>query len=667
MKKAFGKLQQVGRALMLPVSVLPAAGILLRFGDKDLLNQPVIKDAGGVLFTNLPLLFAAGVALGFAGGEGTAVVAAIVGYLVLKSVLTDMGPVLGLENVNGDPALDMGVFAGIIIGVVAAMLYKRFHDIKLPPYLGFFAGKRFVPIITSLAALVLGVIFSFVWQPIQAGIDIVAQWAMNNPIGPFAFGFGQRILIPFGLHHIFYQPFWFVFGSFTDAAGNVHHGDIARFFAGDPTAGRFMTGMFPVLMFGLPAAALAMIHEARPEKRKAVAGIMISGALTSFLTGITEPIEFAFAFVAPILFVIHALFTGLLMVVCDFMGIRTGFTFSAGFIDYILNFGLSTKPLMIIPIGLATAVLYYFGFRFAIRKWNLMTPGREADAAEDELVTNQNKVTEDGKPAAAVGGLPGQILVAMGGAENIQVLDACITRLRVTVDDVNQVDKDKLKSLGAAGVLTVGNNIQAIFGTQSDSLKEQIKKIIASGGQADQVVVKDTDPVACDPAPSNKTGEATGTTTNIDAMDLTINAPLSGKLLALEQVPDQVFSQKMMGDGFAIDPDRGKVVAPFDAEVLMIFPTKHAFGLKAKNGTELLIHVGIDTVNMNGEGFETHVNEGDQVKAGTLLLTFDLENVREKAKSTITPVIITNPGSEQLIRGTQTEVTTGEPVLTLQK
>ncbi len=650
MKNAFGKLQQVGRALMLPVSVLPAAGLLLRFGDKDLLNSPVIKDAGGVLFSNLPLLFAAGVALGFAGGEGTAVLAAVVGYLVINSVLTNMGPVLGLENTDGHPALNMGVFAGIIIGIVAAVLYKRFHDIKLPPYLGFFAGKRFVPIITSVSALVLGVIFAFIWQPIQHGIDVIATWAMSNPIGPFAFGFGQRILIPFGLHHIYYQPFWFLFGTYTDpATGQVYHGDVARFFAGDPTAGKFMTGLFPIMLFGLPAAALAMIHEARPERRKAVAGIMISAALTSFLTGITEPVEFAFAFVAPILFVLHALFTGLVFVVVDLLGIRDGFTFSAGFIDYVLNFGKATKPLLIIPVGLVTAVIYYVGFRFAIRKWNLATPGREQDS-DEEAPTSAFAETQNR--------LPAQVLQALGGKTNIRVLDACITRLRVTVDDVDRVDKDALKQLGAAGVLVVGNNIQAIFGTQSDSLKEQIKQIMNNEKNHAPVEAKAAPPAETTLASSPAEQVAATATSTAELL-----SPLTGVIVPLEQVPDAVFSQKMMGDGFAIDPAEGIVKAPCDGEVMMVFPTKHAIGLKDRHGNEVLIHVGIDTVKMEGDGFEALVNPGDQVTAGTPLLRFDLEKVAAKAVSSITPCIVTNLDGKSVTPLAQGQVTAGQPAL----
>lgn len=485
MRNAFGYLQQIGRALMTPISVLPAAGLLLRFGDKDLLNIPLIRNSGDALFANLPVIFATAVGLGLAGGDGVAGLAGLIGYLVMTTVLGEMAILRGIESIN------MGVFSGIIIGLTAAMLYRRYHDIKLPPYLGFFGGKRFVPIVTALTALALGVLFGYVWPPIQTGIDVVSRAALNSgALGPFIFGFGQRILIPFGLHHIFYQPFWYVFGSYTTPGGAVVHGDMTRFFAGDPTAGSFMAGLFPFMLFGLPAAALAMTHEARPERRKAVGGVMASAALTSFLTGITEPVEFAFAFAAPILFVIHSVFAGLSFAVLNLLGVKHGFTFSGGFIDYVLNWGLATRPLWVIPVGLAFIPIYYYGFRWAIRTFNLATPGREpVEAAAGTAGDGTEAATEgDGltvgasarpEPAQQRGGdRPAQVLAAFGGRENIESIDACITRLRITVKEKGKVDVGRLKQLGAAGVLEVGNNMQAVFGTESDRLKEQIKRLM---------------------------------------------------------------------------------------------------------------------------------------------------------------------------------------------
>jgi glucose PTS system EIICBA or EIICB component len=618
MRGAFGYLQQIGRALMTPVSVLPAAGLLLRFGDKDLLNIPLIKNAGGAVFDNLPVLFAAAVALGLAGGDGVAALAGLTGHLVMLAVLKQMNP-----NIN------MGVFSGIIIGLTAALLYKRYYDIKLPPFLGFFAGKRFVPIVTALAALILGLIFGFVWPPIQHGIDVVSHATLGSGVfGPLIFGFGQRILIPFGLHHIFYQPFWFEFGTFTTAAGTVVRGDIPRFFAGDPTAGRFLGGLFPFMLFGLPAAALAMVHEARPERRREVSGIMLSAALTSFLTGITEPIEFAFAFVAPILFVIHSLFAGLSFAALDLLGVRHGFTFSGGFIDYVLNWGLATRPILVIPVGLVLAVIYYFGFRWAIHTFNLATPGREAPGTE---------IADERVPADA-GSRPAQVLAAFGGAENVQNIDACITRLRITVHDKKQVDVGRLKRLGAAGVLEVGNNMQAVFGTESDSLKEQIKRVMARG--------EEVPAAAQTPAPSSRAGVtmagAEPPAPAKQTCSISVMAPLSGEVRPITEVPDPVFAQKMMGDGFCVVPTDGTVLAPVGGELVNLFPTLHAFGIRTPEGLEVLVHVGLDTVKLQGEGFRALVAQGATLRAGQPVLEVDLEAIRGKVPSLVTPVVFTN-------------------------
>ncbi len=625
-KKGFQVLQQIGRALMTPVAVLPAAGLLLRFGDKDLLNMPVIKDAGGVIFGNLPLIFAVGVAIGLAGGDGVAALAAVIGYLVLTKTLDNMGSYLGLQPPyqGAEHLINMGVFGGIIIGILAALAYKRFHDIKLHPVLGFFAGKRFVPIVTAFSSLLLGVIFAFVWPPIQHGIDGASNWVMSSAAGPFFFGFIQRLLIPFGLHHIFQTPFYFTMGHYINpTTGQVVTGDMARFFAGDPTAGRFMVGLFPYMIFGLPAAALAMIHEARPEMRKAVSGVLVSAALTSMLTGITEPVEFAFLFVAPALFFIHALLAGLSFTVMDFLGVKHGYTFSGGGIDYILNYGLSTKGWLVIPVGLVFGLIYYFLFRFAIRKWDLKTPGRELDEE-----TTENKQTQAGNLAT-------NVLNAFGGKENLTALDACITRLRVTVKDPAQVNKAELKRLGATGVLEMGNNFQAIYGTQSDSLKEQIKAILRGEAPAD--VAQPAKPAAAEHEP---TAQPAGSVESFVS-------PMTGEIVDITEVPDPVFSGKMMGEGFAIKPTEGKVVSPVKGKIVTLFPTKHAIGLVTDTGVELLIHVGIDTVKLEGQGFVSLCQEGDKVEVGTPLLQVDLNRIESEGKSTITPVIFTNLKPEQ--------------------
>lgn len=508
MKKAFGVLQKVGKALMLPVALLPAAGLLLGFGnmfqsDQFLVNAPIfnagwfqmvakiMEQSGDVIFGNLALLFAVGVAVGLSDGEGVAGLAAIVGFLVMNKTLGIVaGATLELTkgtahpefaSVLGIPTLATGVFGGIIMGIVSAQLYKRFYNIELPSYLGFFAGKRFVPIVTAVTAIVIGIAMSFVWPPIQHGLTVFSKSMIeaNPTLSAFVFGVIERALIPFGLHHIFYNPFWYQFGEYINKAGQLVNGDQAIFMAqlkdGVPfTAGTFMAGKYPFMMFGLPAAALAMIHEAKPEKKVFVAGIMVSAALTSFLTGITEPIEFSFLFVAPVLFGIHCVFAGLSYMTMQLLNVKIGMTFSGGLIDYLL-FGVipnRTAWWLVIPVGLVFAALYYFGFRFAIRKWNLKTPGREVDVEEDQTSVKTNLKGQE----HAI-----EVLKALGGKENITNLDACITRLRVSVKDAKNVDKAQLKKLGAAGVLEVGDSIQAIFGTRAEHIKTEIKEVIAKG------------------------------------------------------------------------------------------------------------------------------------------------------------------------------------------
>ncbi|WAA09205.1 glucose-specific PTS transporter subunit IIBC [Fervidibacillus albus] len=642
----FGVLQKIGKALMLPVALLPAAGLLLGIGnaigqDTMLEYLPFLKadwvqlvgnvmeDAGGIIFSNLALLFAAGVAIGLAG-DGAAALAAMVGYLVLNQV---MGSWLGLTSdaIGGDPSyasvmgiptIQTGVFGGIIVGLIAAHSYNRYHNIKMPAFLGFFAGKRFVPIVTAFYSFIAGLILLVVWPPVQGALNSASLWLIEEGtyIAVFMFGFIKRLLIPFGLHHIYHAPFWYEFGSYTTAAGEIVRGDMTIFFAQlkdgvDITAGHFMAGEFPIMMFGLPAAALAMYHTAKPEKKKLVAGLLGSAALTSFLTGITEPIEFTFLFLSPVLFFIHAVLDGLSFVLMTWLDINIGYTFSGGAIDFFL-FGIlpGREPWWItIFVGLIFAVLYYFIFRFFIVKFDLKTPGREENGNSE--LDKKGKTTDD---------LPYQVLEAMGGKDNITHLDACITRLRVSVDDVKKVDKQQLKGLGAADVLEVGNNIQAIFGTQSDTLKSQIHDIMSGKS----------------PIPTEKKNQEAEMET-IDKHETYIS-PLKGTIKPITDVPDKVFSQKMMGDGFAIEPEDGTVVAPVDGKIINAFPTKHAIGILSKGGRELLIHFGLDTVNLKGQGFTVMVSEGDEVKAGQPLMKADLEFIKKNATSSITPIVFTN-------------------------
>ncbi|MBC5637743.1 PTS transporter subunit EIIC [Ornithinibacillus sp. BX22] len=655
-KKAFGVLQKIGKALMLPVALLPAAGLLLGLGnaaqqettlnylpflnaDWIQLTASVMEDAGNIIFANLALIFAVGVAIGLAA-DGAAGLAALVGYLVMNQV---MGSWIGVTeemiatdpsyaSVLGIPTLQTGVFGGIIVGLIAAFAYNRFHDIEMPSFLGFFAGKRFVPIATAVFSFIAGLILMLIWPPIQTAMNNASYWLIEEGtyLAVFMFGFIKRLLIPFGLHHIFHAPFWYEFGSYTTAAGEIVRGDMTIFFAQlrdnvEITAGNFMAGEYPIMMFGLPAAALAMYHAARPERKKLVAGLLASGALTSFLTGITEPLEFSFMFVSPFLFLIHAILDGLSFMIMTFLGVNIGYTFSGGFIDFAL-FGIlpGKEPWWLaIIVGVGFGVLYYFLFRFFIKKFNLMTPGRE-------------EVEETTESKGEAGDLAYNVLEAMGGQGNIAHLDACITRLRVSVNDIGNVNKDELKNLGAAGVLEVGDNIQAIFGPRSEIIKGQMQDIMS--GKKPRPAQK----VDLDKEVQQQIEEVNPEALQNTNVEEEFIAPIKGEIVPITEVPDQVFSGKMMGDGFAIKPVDGLVVSPVNGKVINAFPTKHALGILSEGGREVLIHFGLDTVNLKGEGFELLVEEGDTVQSGQPLLKVDLAYIEEHATSSITPIVFTN-------------------------
>lgn len=517
MKKAFMFLQQIGKSLMLPVAVLPVAGLLLGIGS-GLLNAEiawipplipqVMSQSGNVIFDNLPLIFAIGTTLGLTGNDGVAALAAVVGFLVLQAAMGVMADVLWyhvsveretlgvlaqaldydvsfarkIVSTNaGIKTIQTGVFGGMFVGIVAAVIYKRFYKISLPPYLGFFAGKRSVPIITALAAIVLGVLLSFVWPPIQEKINAFSMWAAySSPVvAGTTYGFVERLLLPFGLHHIWNVPFFFEIGQYVNKAGELVTGDIPRFFAGDATAG-ILGGGFLIKMFGLPAAALAIFHTAKPENRLKVGGIMASGALTAFLTGITEPLEFTFLFVAPMLYFVHAVMVGSAFAVINLAGAHIGYTFSQGAIDYMLFYALDTKPWIVFVLGPVYAALYYVVFRFFITAFDMKTPGRENESA-----------AADGAAEPAGGGMAEKLVAAFGGKANIETLDACITRLRLAVKDASKVSDDALKQLGASGVMRIGNNVQAVFGTASENLKTDMEEYLRSGGS-----VRDSAPAA---------------------------------------------------------------------------------------------------------------------------------------------------------------------------
>jgi PTS system glucose-specific IIC component len=504
---AFGLLQKMGKSLMLPVSVLPVAGLLLGLGSARLIElqqieqglletskfwwlpewlATIMRNSGDAIFASMPLIFAIAVAIGYTGNDGVSALAATVGLMVFLATLGAVATGMGLEttSVLGVSTLDTGVFGGLIMGCVAAYMFNRFFRISLPPYLGFFAGKRFVPIITALAAILVGLLMSVIWPPVGAVINSFAQSAaegQNVPLTVAVYGFVERLLLPFGLHHVWNVPFFFEIGSFQDPiTGEIVRGDIARFFAGDPTAG-ILGGAYWFKMFGLPAAAIAIWHSAKPKNRKQVGGLMISAALTSFLTGITEPIEFSFLFVAPVLFGVHAVMAGF----CDWLfvtlGGRMGFTFSHGLIDFVLFSSLGTKVWLIPALAPVFAALYYFTFRFMIWQFDLKTPGRENDIETDEATA---AITGDQAEMAKA------LVLAFGGRSNIKNLDACITRLRITVNDMAKVNVPRLKALGASGVLQMGQNAQAIFGPRSDNLKTDMADYLKTAGpEADAVEV----------------------------------------------------------------------------------------------------------------------------------------------------------------------------------
>lgn len=487
-KNSFAFLQKIGKSLMLPVALLPAAGILLGVGSAEFAILPdvvnnLMKAAGGAIFGNLALLFALGVSLGLTKNDGVSALSAAVGYAVMVGTMGVTANLLGLETrtVLGMESIDTGVFGGILVGGLAAFLFNKYYRISLPPYLGFFAGKRFVPIVTSFAAIFLGVILSFIWPPVQAVINAFSDWAStgNTAMAVTIYGFVERLLLPFGLHHIWNVPFFFELGTYTTADGEVVRGVLNRFFAGDREAG-ILAGGFVFKMFGLPAAGLAIYHMAKPENKVKTGGILLSAALTSFLTGITEPLEFAFMFLAPLLYLFHAVLVSVAFLVTYLLGVRMGYSFSHGLIDYVLFYAINIKPWMILILGPIFGAIYYGVFRFAIQVFNLKTPGREeeeADAGEARDV--------------AADTMTQQLVLAFGGRSNIVSLDACITRLRVEVADMAKASPDRLKALGAAGVVTVGSGLQAIFGPRSENLMTDMKLYMESAG--DEAELTDLD------------------------------------------------------------------------------------------------------------------------------------------------------------------------------
>ena len=691
----FGVLQRVGRSFMLPIAILPVAGLFLGIGgsftNETMLETyglmkvmgpgtfiysilTVMNAAGNIVFANLPILFAMGVAIGMAKKEKeVAALSAAIAFFIMHASIGAMITINGgtealLEGAAGDvlgiTSLQMGVFGGIIVGLGVAALHNRFYKIELPQVLSFFGGTRFVPIISAIVYLAVGIAMFFIWPPIQAGIYSVGDLVLRSGYaGTWIYGVMERALIPFGLHHVFYLPFWqTAVGGTAEVAGVLIEGAQNIFFAElsapgithfSVSATRFMSGKFPLMIFGLPGAALAMYKCARPEKRKVVGGLLLSAALTSMLTGITEPIEFTFLFVAPVLYVIHCVFAGLAYMLMHILGVGVGMTFSGGLIDLFL-FGIlqgnrKTSWVYIILVGIVYFVVYYFLFSFLIKKFNFKTPGREEGEEEVKLYTRAdvNAKNNEGKGnTGANDEVSAMIAKGLGGKENISDVDACATRLRTTVYDSSLVDEGLLKASGAAGVIKKGNGIQVIYGPRVTVIKSNLEDYLHN---SETVHVKDEtvhvkEEIKNENASSNNGGETI------------IYSPLEGKAISLSEVGDGVFSEEMLGKGAAVEPSKGIVTAPFDGEISTVFVTKHAIGLKSNSGVELLIHIGIDTVKLDGKHYDIKVKDGDKVKAGDLIAEFDMDAIKDEGYRVVTPIIVTNTDSfkevNQVSKGT---------------
>ena len=699
--KIFSILQRVGRSFMLPIAILPVAGLFLGIGSSftnlttleayGLMNimgpgtiiysiLSVMSAAGDIVFANLPVLFAMGVAIGMAKKEKeVAALSAAIAFFIMHASLGAMININGgaealldgaTTSVLGITSLQMGVFGGIIVGLGVAALHNKFYKIELPQVVSFFGGTRFVPIISAIVYLIVGILMFYAWPPVQAGIYKVGEIVLQSGYaGTWVYGLMERLLIPFGLHHVFYLPFWqTAVGGTAVVAGQLVEGAQNIFFAELATPGiehfsvsatRFMSGKFPLMIFGLPGAALAMYKCAKPEKRKVAGGLLLSAALTSILTGITEPIEFTFLFVAPVLYGIHCVFAGLAYMFMHILNVGVGMTFSGGFIDLFL-FGIlqgnaKTNWIWIIIVGIVYFVVYYLLFSFLIKKLDLKTPGRE-DNEEVKLYRRSDvdaKKKENGEETTDE--LSAMICQGLGGKKNISDVDCCATRLRCTVNNAELVNDALLKQTGASGVVHKGLGVQIIYGPKVTVIKSNLEDYLVTA--PDEEI--HTNVVDVEEEVKN---ESNGKLVNT----IELNSPLTGIAKDLSEAPDAAFAEKMMGDGAVIIPTDGYVLAPADAEVCFVFPSKHAVGLRTKDGIELLIHIGIDTVSLDGKGFEAFVKDGDMVKQGDKLLKVDLDFVKENAPSIASPYICTALNSKQKIRLLKTgEVKAGEALLAI--
>lgn len=692
--KIFGVLQRVGRSFMLPIAILPVAGLLLGIGssltnattietyglegilgDGTLLNAllTIMSQAGNVIFDNLPLIFAVGVAIGMAKKEKeVAALAAMISFFVMHTTISAVLQVQGqiledgsiassvlpgtIAEVCGIPTLQMGVFGGIIVGLGVAALHNRFYKIQLPNALSFFGGSRFVPIISTVVYLLVGIAMYFAWPVVQNGIYALGGLVTGTGyVGTLIFGIIKRALIPFGLHHVFYLPFWqTAVGGTMEVAGQLVQGGQNIFFAqlADPStvhfsadATRYFSGEFIFMIFGLPGAALAMYRCAKPEKKKQAGGLLLSAALTCMLTGITEPLEFSFLFVAPILFVVQVILAGAAYMIAHILNIAVGLTFSGGFIDLFI-FGIlqgndKTDWIRIIPVGIIYFILYFVIFSFLIKKLDLKTPGRE-DTEETKLYTKADyKARQEGGSQNSGKALSPEdeksmlITRGLGGKKNISDVDCCATRLRCTVVDPDKVKDAVLKQTGPSGIIKKGQGIQIIYGPSVSVIKSNLEEYLAGAPEEEENWEEAEEPAqeeavsqsvekeeSSEKEPAKKQGPGR-----------ILYSPFKGRAASIIEAPDEAFAERMMGDGYVVFPSEGIVYAPEDCEISFIFPSKHALGLRTEDGLEYLLHIGVDTVKLEGKGFKVFVQENDKVKKGDKLMEFDIEYIKEHAKS----------------------------------
>lgn len=684
-KHLFSLLQRIGQSFMLPIALLPIAGIFLGIGSsltntnmlaayhlKGLMGPgtapyilfSLLNSAGSIIFDNLPILFAVGVAIGMARTEkATAALSGIVAFFVMHSTIGGLITYTGRSHsfltgatteIVGITSLQMGVFGGIIVGLGVAALHNRFYKIELPKVFSFFGGTHFIPIISAITYVGIGILMFYIWPPIQILINDAGKLVlMSGYGGTFVYGLLERALIPFGLHHVFYMPFWqtavggreLVNGQLIEGAQNIFFAELANPDTShfSVAATRFMSGKFPLMMFGLPGAALAMYTCARPENKKAVGSLLLSAAISSAVTGITEPLEFAFLFVAPPLYVIHCAFAGLSYMLMHMLNVGIGMTFSGGFLDFFL-FGIlqgntKTSWLHVIPVGILYFIVYFIVFRVMILKFNYQTPGHEKDNAAP--VNNADNKSQ-------------QILDGLGGLENISDLSCCATRLRVTLHRPSKLNKEKLLATGAAAVVANGDGVQVVYGPEVTvihaRLQDYIAQIIpASSSAADNsAAAPTTSAEISNPAVSAEAKDSDNLSV-ADAITDIVYAPCNGTVIPLKEINDGVFSEGYIGEGLAIEPVDGSFYAPFDCSVAMVFDTHHAIALHTANDTELILHVGLDTVKLNGQHLEVFVQEGQEIQKGDLILRADLEGIQSAGCRTVTPVIITGAGGAESV------------------